>query len=255
LTYTVPEKGVAAFEDALQTEQLAIDQQLRNISCDTETPDVPVVTSHPDLEMNNHEKTTNSSHEPEHYVPSPTSVEAAHEPLLEGNANLDISLSGDNFLYGLDFTPLDTFLLQQPAWASTGCQCAKTFRFSNQILGQCSRLKLQTSPTHQVRDADIAIRAVLNGWNAVTKKYALDPLWAILRHADEAIFGRCDAIERLAVLRVMILMIRVSALHDHRIILDQIVVSSQSYRTESCINSFLLEGETISTLHTTSTAN
>jgi hypothetical protein len=54
-------------------------------------------------------------------------------------------------------------------------------------------------------DEDIAIRALLEGWDAVVKQHGgrLSQSWSKLRSIDEVIFGRCDPKERLAILRLM----------------------------------------------------
>ncbi|KAH8597278.1 hypothetical protein B0O99DRAFT_618434 [Bisporella sp. PMI_857] len=90
----------------------------------------------------------------------------------------------------------------------TQCKCSKIKNFTSELLSQCARLQLQNKANQPARDVDILIRAVLHGWHTVTRKYLLDPLWAMLRHADEMIFSKCEAIERLLVLRNLALMLR-----------------------------------------------
>lgn len=58
-------------------------------------------------------------------------------------------------------------------------------------------------------DADIAIRAVVSGWNTVKRAYTLDQGWEALRRIDQEVFSSCGLIERLAILRVMRLKLRV----------------------------------------------
>jgi hypothetical protein len=112
--------------------------------------------------------------------------------------------------FDLNHRWLGNVLSTFPSWTQAGCTCNKRFHFANQILSQPSKLRLQNSPHHQVRDADIAIRAIAHGWNAVTEKYALDPLWATVRHADEGIFNHCTPAARLVIVRQLILLFRVS---------------------------------------------
>jgi hypothetical protein len=112
--------------------------------------------------------------------------------------------------FNLDHRWLGNVLSTFPSWTQTGCACAKRHHFANQILSQPSKLRLQNSSHHPVRDADIAIRAIAHGWKAVTEKYALDPLWATVRHADEGIFNHCTPAARLAIVRLLILLFRVS---------------------------------------------
>jgi hypothetical protein len=114
-----------------------------------------------------------------------------------------------NFNLNLDHRWLGNVLSTFPSWRQTDCACAKRQHFANQILSQPSKLKLQNSPHHPVRDADIGIRAIAHGWKAVTEKYALDPLWATVRHADEGIFNHCTPAARLAIVRQLIVLFRV----------------------------------------------
>ena len=106
-------------------------------------------------------------------------------------------------------------LFGQSQWqASMAPCCSKTILLSNELFAQCSRLRLQDSSNHATRDADIAIRAILHGWNAVTERYALDPIWQTLRHADNAMFQKCvSPMERLVCLRAVLLKLRVSLAH------------------------------------------
>ncbi|KAI1625597.1 hypothetical protein EDD37DRAFT_625133 [Exophiala viscosa] len=58
-------------------------------------------------------------------------------------------------------------------------------------------------PTPVEFTEDIAIRAVLSGWENVAEQYDLDPGWLWLRHLDEAVYSACGIPERLACLRIM----------------------------------------------------
>jgi hypothetical protein len=59
-------------------------------------------------------------------------------------------------------------------------------------------------------DIDIAIRAVRNGWQVTTQTHTLDQGWEVVRQIDEKIFSCCGPIERLAILRMIRLKLRVS---------------------------------------------
>lgn len=103
-------------------------------------------------------------------------------------------------------------LFEQSEWQANMAQCCcRTILLSNELLAQCSKLQLRNTSNQKIRDADIPIRAVLHGWNAVTERYALDPVWQTLRHADNAMFSKCFSLtERLICLRVVSLKLRVS---------------------------------------------
>lgn len=105
-------------------------------------------------------------------------------------------------------------LFGQSDWQQNVSQCCcRSILFSNELLAQCSKLQLHNTTNQRIRDADIPIRAVLHGWNAVTERYALDPVWQTLRHADNAMFSKCFSLtERLVCLRGVSLKLRVSVL-------------------------------------------
>jgi hypothetical protein len=63
--------------------------------------------------------------------------------------------------------------------------------------------------TQPEKDADIAIRAVLNGWNSVRQTETLDDGWESICKVDQQAFISCGLIERLAILQVMRLKLRV----------------------------------------------
>ncbi|OBT78007.1 hypothetical protein VF21_03098 [Pseudogymnoascus sp. 05NY08] len=64
---------------------------------------------------------------------------------------------------------------------------------------------LSTQPDE---DTDIAIRAVLNGWNSVRQTDSLDDGWESISKVDQQAFISCGLIERLAILQVMRLKLR-----------------------------------------------
>ncbi|KAN0110725.1 hypothetical protein V8E51_007112 [Hyaloscypha variabilis] len=55
---------------------------------------------------------------------------------------------------------------------------------------------------------DIAIRAVLNGWDSIGEPWELPPFWRVIRVLDELIFGKFSPVVRLASLRVVHLLMR-----------------------------------------------
>lgn len=59
-----------------------------------------------------------------------------------------------------------------------------------------------TNLTQHVDD-DIAIRAVLHGWQAVEEKYDLDLGWQMLKALDQGLYARSEPVLRLAHLRVV----------------------------------------------------
>lgn len=59
-------------------------------------------------------------------------------------------------------------------------------------------------------DVDIAIRAVIEGWQVTSQTLTWDRGWEVLRQIDENVFSSCGPVERLALLLIMRLKIRVS---------------------------------------------
>ncbi|KAL4912640.1 hypothetical protein BDW62DRAFT_13169 [Aspergillus aurantiobrunneus] len=88
------------------------------------------------------------------------------------------------------------------------CDCCKQLLYMNDMLGRFALTCTRSMADQRIRDADIAIRAVVHGWDAVSHLYPLDPVWTMLRTADEAVWRSCGAVERLSILRVVSLMLR-----------------------------------------------
>lgn len=86
----------------------------------------------------------------------------------------------------------------------------RLFMYLNELVERCYAISPRVAPDQTTRDADIPIRAILDGWDAVGRRYALDPVWGMLRAADESIWRKlCGEAERLAILRVVSAMFRV----------------------------------------------
>jgi hypothetical protein len=107
--------------------------------------------------------------------------------------------------------PLDIPMPIQSVVHSTEapCDCCKQLLYMNEMLGRFALSCARTMADQGIRDADIAIRAVLHGWDAVTHLYPLDPIWNMLRAADEGLWRTCGTLERLSTIRVVSLMLRV----------------------------------------------
>lgn len=89
------------------------------------------------------------------------------------------------------------------------CDCCKQLLYMNDMLGRFALTCTRSMADQRIRDADIAIRAVVHGWDAVTHLHPLDPVWTMLRTADETVWRTCGAVERVGILRVVNLMLRV----------------------------------------------
>lgn len=92
------------------------------------------------------------------------------------------------------------------------CDCCKQLLYMNDMLGRFALTCTRNMADQRIRDADIPIRAVVHGWDAVTHLHPLDPIWTMLRTADESVWRTCGAVERVGILRVVSLMLRVCSI-------------------------------------------
>ncbi|KAL4907860.1 hypothetical protein BDW74DRAFT_148158 [Aspergillus multicolor] len=105
--------------------------------------------------------------------------------------------------------PLDMPMPLQALHSSESqCGCCKQLLYMNDMLGRFALTCTRSMADQRMRDSDIAVRVIVHGWEAVTHLYPLDPVWTMLRTADEAVWRTCGLVERLAILRVVSLMLR-----------------------------------------------
>ena len=92
-------------------------------------------------------------------------------------------------------------------------QPANLWRFANETLAKRETYPDETLELEDAFGDDIPIRAMLEGWDAVEARMggALPPMWQRLRRIDEGIFRSCGNTERLAIIRVMHLLLRYHA--------------------------------------------
>jgi hypothetical protein len=97
-----------------------------------------------------------------------------------------------------------------PCHCSNPTSCTSTFhranpniwRAVNEILQKPTRLSEEELAIEVYDGEDIAVRAVLEGWDSVESAGRMTPTWRKLRSADELCFSRCADTERLAVMRI-----------------------------------------------------
>ncbi|KAK1979041.1 hypothetical protein LZ30DRAFT_597771 [Colletotrichum cereale] len=82
------------------------------------------------------------------------------------------------------------------------------WRAVNQILAKGCHASKETRVAEDADDEDVPVRALLEGWDAVAKSRPLSKLWKKLRRVDELMFMSCPLTERLAVLRIMHLLLK-----------------------------------------------
>lgn len=77
------------------------------------------------------------------------------------------------------------------------------WRYANEVLSERFDWPDSIEPTSDAAADDVAVRVVLEGWDAVAKRGLLHPSWQILRRIDQTLFRTCQDTERLAILRAM----------------------------------------------------
>lgn len=94
-----------------------------------------------------------------------------------------------------------------PIAAASGSH-GNIWRSANAILSEPHDLSEAVLHYEDTTSEDIAVRVVLEGWDAVQRSANLPPIWKKLRRIDELQFSHCGDTERLAVLSTMHLMLR-----------------------------------------------
>lgn len=102
---------------------------------------------------------------------------------------------------------------QQPICARYTNKDTRLWSFARDTLAKVLQLRRSDLRGSQEQDDDIAIRAVFHGWESVAKQgEGVDLGWQYLRQIDQFCFSLLGEVERVAMLRVMRLELRVSGL-------------------------------------------
>lgn len=104
-------------------------------------------------------------------------------------------------------SPIQTLHTEPRSFVAPEIATETTAEVVNNILSKAELFTFLS--THPDNDADIAVRAILNGWNSVGQTDALDDGWESISKVDQHAFISCGLIERLAILHVMRLKLRV----------------------------------------------
>ncbi|KAK2037550.1 hypothetical protein LZ31DRAFT_509480, partial [Colletotrichum somersetense] len=113
----------------------------------------------------------------------------------------------------------DTGVIVPPPEAPCECLAAQTlgdrgprkinlWRAVNQVLTKGGPVSKEAQEAEDSDDEDVPIRVLIEGWDAVAKSRPLSRLWKKLRWTDEILFIRCPPTERLAILRIMHLLLK-----------------------------------------------
>ncbi|KAL4976225.1 hypothetical protein BDW66DRAFT_135431 [Aspergillus desertorum] len=140
------------------------------------------------------------------YSPNGTYISLHDGMSMTGKSPDDVNVPFNSTLHTF---PLDMPMpIQALHSTEPPCDCCKQLLYMNDMLGRFALTCTRGMADQRIHDADIAIRAIVHGWDAVSHLHPLDPVWAMLRTADEAVWRTCGALERLAILRVVSLTLR-----------------------------------------------
>ncbi|KAK5988242.1 hypothetical protein PT974_12383 [Cladobotryum mycophilum] len=84
---------------------------------------------------------------------------------------------------------------------------SNTWRSANSALGKSTKLNMRQLLIEDFTSQDTPIRVILEGWDSVEKSGKMSLSWRKLRLIDETCFSTCGRTERLAILRMMHLLI------------------------------------------------
>jgi hypothetical protein len=149
-------------------------------------------------------------------VQSPSSLEGQqHQEPKSPTSPTGSSLSYDRNTASASCAQTHTQIMKNPQGADLSgavLNCENTgvtiFELVNNLLLMAELFtSISTNPSE---DVDIAIRAVVHGWQVTAQTHTLDQGWEILRQFDEEIFFSCGSVERLALLLIIRLKLRVS---------------------------------------------
>lgn len=100
------------------------------------------------------------------------------------------------------------------------CECCKEardsitgvpkslWRYANNALLEPYKRHSPITPEEDLLAEDMPVRIVLEGWDAVDQQYGMPVGWKFLRQIDEGLFAQCAPTERLAILRMMHLLLQ-----------------------------------------------
>ncbi|TQN66616.1 hypothetical protein CSHISOI_08823 [Colletotrichum shisoi] len=103
-------------------------------------------------------------------------------------------------------TPCACETVRTPAGSSP--PKVNVWRAVNQVLAKRCRISRRAHAAEDADDEDIPVRAILEGWEAAARPRPLSRLWKKLRRVDELCFQVCPPAERLAILRMMHLLLQ-----------------------------------------------
>ncbi|KAL2818411.1 hypothetical protein BDW59DRAFT_175153 [Aspergillus cavernicola] len=82
------------------------------------------------------------------------------------------------------------------------------FQLVNESISNIAKEQNSITPSTAADDDDLAIRAILHGWDSIRDGGRTDHVWGLLQALDQGIFSQTGLVERVAILRLMRSMIK-----------------------------------------------
>ncbi|KAK6213741.1 bzip transcription factor [Colletotrichum tabaci] len=152
-------------------------------------------------------------------VDAPSSTSDSQDFVEEPDDNDDNNDNNDNDDGDGDEAHDDPRVIVPPPATPCDCGTARTpsgssppkvnvWRAVNQVLAKRCRISRRAHAAEDADDEDVPVRAILEGWEAAAESRPLSRLWKKLRRVDELCFQVCPPTERLAILRMMHLLLQ-----------------------------------------------
>lgn len=127
-------------------------------------------------------------------------------PLEDNNNNSNHNNRRAPFTISADLATRISLHSQNPSNSGT----RNYFEIVNETIANVCKEQNSIVPSTTADDDDLAIRAILHGWDSVRDGgRTLDRVWGLLQALDQGIFSETGMVERVAVLRLMRSMIKV----------------------------------------------
>ncbi|KAL0936255.1 bZIP transcription [Colletotrichum truncatum] len=147
-----------------------------------------------------------SAHAPSVHAPSSTSDSQEMGEDLDDDDNCHEYHDDSNVIIPLPEASCDCITARTPSGPTP--PKVNVWRAVNQVLAKRCRISQEEHVAEDASDEDIPVRVLLEGWDAVARSRPLSRLWKKLRRVDELCFHACPKTERLAILRIMHLLLQ-----------------------------------------------
>ncbi|KAM0270026.1 hypothetical protein ACHAQH_009586 [Verticillium albo-atrum] len=132
-------------------------------------------------------------------------------PRSDSEFSSETSASADHYIIPPPHQLCECVTIIEPPNAQRGSGSSggdpNTWREGNRALGKAAKLSLADIEAEDRASQDTPVRAVIEGWESVERAGMMTDSWRKLRVLDEICFSKSGPVERLAVLRMMHLLI------------------------------------------------